>query len=59
MLSSLANDSGGIFLGNSDGIFSNTWSGFNNAVRPTLYLSSSVKTTSGDGGIDSPYKLSL
>ena len=28
-------------------------------VRPTLYLSSIVKTTSGDGSIDSPYKLSL
>ena len=29
------------------------------SVRPTLYLSSSVKTTSGDGSVDSPYKLSL
>ena len=28
-------------------------------TSPVLYLSSSVKTTSGDGSIDSPYKLSL
>ena len=36
------------------GVYSNPLS-----VRPTLYLSSSVKTTSGDGSIGSPYKLSL
>lgn len=46
------------FLVHSSGNFDYD-SGWEFGIRPTLYLSSSVKTTSGDGSINSPYKLSL
>ena len=38
---------------------SNTESGNISAIRPVLYLSSSVKLTSGDGSEDNPYQLSM
>ena len=47
-------------VGISSGILANPDVNRNHGTaRPVLYLSSSVKTTSGDGSIDSPYKLSL
>ncbi|MBQ9318766.1 MAG: hypothetical protein IJR82_03970 [Bacilli bacterium] len=45
--------------GNSNYSVLGSASGGNQGIRPVLYLSSSVKTTSGDGSVDSPYKLSL
>ena len=32
---------------------------YSDGVRPTLYLKSSVKITSGDGSEDNPYQLSF
>ena len=50
-----------VFAHRSDGVLRyQKWgsSGINFYVRPTLYLSSSVKIIDGDGSINNPYKLS-
>ena len=49
------------FIVNANGILDNSDNhvGDNNAVRPVVYLSSSVKISDGDGTSGNPYKLSL
>ena len=65
LLSSHAGSSDSVLVVNLTAELVHLWSDATNfgdsgyGVRPVLYLSSSVKTTSGDESIDSPYKLSL
>ena len=33
--------------------------GLNALIRPSLYLNSAIKVISGDGRVDTPYKISL
>ena len=43
----------------NDGIVSSFYTNSPSGVRPSLYLSSQVKITSGDGSEQHPYQLSL